>query len=182
MSDNVSIWSWRALLTQSVRYGCQILNLVACVSHSNDSSLKESCWGGFWNTPPRSSHGTHKNTFTTLFGIVFYFRTKSFLNWHFTLIYNNKCDWISLSVQAQLTGSLSSTWGGRNTILCFVRQPGERSVILTCVASVRSAHPAGLLSSLSLSFFFFFPWHKSRRWKCHGAGSFCKEVLIAMLV
>lgn len=40
-SDNVSVWSWRAPLTELVRYHCQILNPVTRASRSNDSSPKK---------------------------------------------------------------------------------------------------------------------------------------------
>lgn len=61
MSDNVSIWSWRAPLTELVRYHCQILNPVTCVSHSNDSSQRKSHHGDFYkHASPCFQHCRHK--------------------------------------------------------------------------------------------------------------------------
>lgn len=131
-----------------------------------------------------------ENAFTTLFGIVAFFvcffsHQVLFDTFHTYLYQQMSAMTKYLNTQIQLTGNLASTRGRRNTILCFVRQLRaftDPDLHCWCVLCLSSKPPFLPLHFFSFLFFFFFSWHKSGRWKCHGAGSFCKEVLIAMLV
>lgn len=130
-----------------VGYRCQILNLVACVSHSNDSSVKKShqgdlkrkflhnfvwnCWGFFVFTP---------STF-----------------WHISHLFISTVIWLNIWIQIQLTGNLASMWGRRNTILCFVRQlRAFTDPDLHCWCGLCLSSKPPFLSLPFFSFLFFF--------------------------
>lgn len=131
-----------------VRYRCQILNLVACVSHSNDSSVKKSHQGDL------KRKRLHSFVWRCFFFCFVFTPSTFWLTFHTYLYQQMSAMSKYLNAQIQLTGNVASTWGRRNAILCFVRQLRERSLILTCIVGVCSAYPAGLLFFLYLSFLF----------------------------
>lgn len=150
-----------------------------CVCHSNDSPQKKLHQGDFLKHP-LSKYCKYKKL--QLCNYVLH--TKYFLTdiSHLFITPDKMVTKCPLNVQTQLTGYIAYMWQRSKTTLHLLRQPGVlRDPDLRCryVLCLSSRPPF-----LPLIFFFFlffcFSWHKSGRWKCHGAGSFCKEVLIAM--
>ncbi len=134
----------------------------------------------FINTPPCFQHCRQQKSFTTL---ELSFVRRVLFDWHFTPIYNNRwAQWLSVfkSTDTINWAHCWHEWNEEGEADDSYRDSLEIAqwswpALLACSPQIQQA-------SFFLSFFFSSTWHKSGRWKCHGAGSFCKEVLIAMRV